>query len=106
VAGCRSKIEPGRTLGGSGSKSSSPRRGTDPTDRDNASLANALQIAHVVYLVGALFVGIAYQPFIFYIVAIEVGLLLAVKRRAAPHETARHAVRKAPMQPIGLAGQA
>ncbi len=69
------------------------RRSTDPIDRANASLANALQIAHVVYLVGALFVGIAYQPFIFYLVAIEIGLVLArragrVEARAGPHSGA------------------
>jgi O-antigen ligase len=82
------------------------RKSSDPVDRANASLANALQIGHVVYLVGSLFVGIAYQPFIFMLVGIEIGLVLAVKRRAAPPEPARHAVRKSPMQPIGLARQA
>jgi probable O-glycosylation ligase (exosortase A-associated) len=82
------------------------RKSSDPVDRANASLANALQIGHVVYLVGSLFVGIAYQPFIFMLVGIEIGLVLAVKRRAAPPEPARPAVRKSPMQPIGLVGQA
>jgi O-antigen ligase len=82
------------------------RRSTDPIDRANASLANALQIAHVVYLVGALFVGIAYQPFIFYLVAIEIGLVLAVKRRAAPAESKRALVRTPALRPVGLAGQA
>lgn len=81
------------------------RKSADPLDRADASLANALQIAHVVYLVGALFVGIAYQPFIYYIVAIEIGLVLAVKRRAAPAESHRALVAKPSLQPVGMAGQ-
>jgi O-antigen ligase len=81
------------------------RKSTDPVDRANASLANALQIAHAVYLVGSLFVGIAYQPFIFYLVAVEIGLVLAVKRRAAPVEPRRAPGTRASLQPVGLAGQ-
>jgi len=38
-----------------------------------APLATALQHAHLVYLLGCSFVGIAFQPFIYYIVAIEIG---------------------------------
>lgn len=82
------------------------RKSSDPEDRSNASLANALQIAHAVYLVGSLFVGIAYQPFIFMLVGVEIGLVLAVKRRAAPIEPRRAAIRKPALQPVGLAGQA
>jgi len=39
-----------------------------------ASFANALQQAQIVYLVGAAFVGIAFQPFMFLIVGLQCGL--------------------------------
>ncbi|MCB2049492.1 MAG: O-antigen ligase family protein [Novosphingobium sp.] len=81
------------------------RKSGDPVDRANASLANALQIAHIVYMIGSLFVGIAYQPFIFYLVAVEIGLVLAVKRRAAPVEARRAPGARPALQPVGLVGQ-
>jgi probable O-glycosylation ligase (exosortase A-associated) len=37
-------------------------------------LATALQHAHIVYLVGSLFVGIAFQPFAYLLVAVQIGL--------------------------------
>ena len=43
-------------------------------------LANALQQSQVVYLVGALFVGIAYQPFIFMLVGLQCALWSYVQR--------------------------
>ena len=81
------------------------RKSTDRVDRANASLANALQIAHVVYLVGSLFVGIAYQPFIFYIVAVEIGLGQAIKRRAVPAQPFRAMAKNSTLQPVGISGQ-
>lgn len=39
-----------------------------------AGLATALQQAHIVYLVGSLFVGIAFQPFIYMLVGLQIGL--------------------------------
>ena len=81
------------------------RKSTDPVDRANASLANALQISHAVYLVGSLFVGIAYQPFIFYIVAVEIGLGLAIKRRAVSAQPHRAVAKNPTLQPVGMAGQ-
>ena len=47
-------------------------------------LASALQQAHVVYLVGAAFVGIAYQPFLFMLVGLQCALWSYVKRTEAP----------------------
>lgn len=47
-----------------------------------ASLANALQQAHIVYLVGALFVGIAFQPFVYMLVGLQIGLDTYAARRA------------------------
>ena len=37
-------------------------------------LASALQIAQIIYLVGALFQGIAYQPFIMMLAGLQIGL--------------------------------
>ncbi len=37
-------------------------------------LANALQQAHVIYLVGSAFVGIAFQPFVYMLVGLQIGL--------------------------------
>ena len=50
------------------------RRTTAPEEEWIAPLATALQSGHIIYLVGALFVGIAFQPFIYMLVAAEIGL--------------------------------
>jgi probable O-glycosylation ligase (exosortase A-associated) len=63
------------------------RRDTDPRESWIAPLASALQHGHLIYLVGALFVGIAFQPFIYMLVATEIGLDSYVRRtrpKAAP----------------------
>ena len=39
-----------------------------------SGLASALLQAHIIYLVGALFVGIAFQPFIFMLIGLQIGL--------------------------------
>ncbi len=60
-------------------------RGRDgPEEAWIAPLALALQQGHVVTMVGSLFVGIAYQPFIFMMLALQIGLdtYLTRKRRA------------------------
>ena len=46
-----------------------------------APLATALQHGHIVYLVGSLFVGIAFQPFIYMMLALEIGLSTYCRRR-------------------------
>lgn len=53
----------------------------DPGDRSWFGLATALQQGQAVYLVGALFVGIAYQPFVFMLIALQIGLASMVFRR-------------------------
>ena len=78
------------------------RGSTDPTDRRNASLAVSLQISHVIYLFGALFVGIAYQPFIFILVALEIALSQQVKSRRAPERERLGARRPQGMKPLAL----
>lgn len=50
-------------------------------------LATALQSAHVIYLVGSLFIGIAFQPFMLMLVAVQIGLDQLVGRKA---KSARH----------------
>jgi probable O-glycosylation ligase (exosortase A-associated) len=61
------------------------RKSSDPKDQSDASLASALQQGHIVYLFGALFVGIAYQPFIFMLLALQIGLVNSVRRRHNTH---------------------
>ncbi|MDZ3830313.1 MAG: putative O-glycosylation ligase, exosortase A system-associated [Sphingopyxis sp.] len=46
-----------------------------------APLATALQNGHIVYMVGSLFVGIAFQPFIYMMLALEIGLSTYCRRR-------------------------
>ncbi len=46
-----------------------------------APLATALQNAHIIYLVGCLFVGIAFQPFVYMLVALQISLDTYLARR-------------------------
>lgn len=56
---------------------------TDDSDKKwIAPLAIALQHAQLIYLVGALFVGIAFQPFIWMLIALQIGFDTYVGRRA------------------------
>jgi probable O-glycosylation ligase (exosortase A-associated) len=55
-------------------------RGSE-TDPWLAPLATALQTSHLVYLVGSLFVGLAYQPFVYMLVGTQIGLDMLIKRR-------------------------
>ena len=50
------------------------------------SLATALQHGHVIYLVGAMFIGVGFQPFVFMMVGLEIALYAICRRnwRAAP----------------------
>ena len=57
------------------------RRQPAPQDRWIAPLAIALQQAQIVYLVGSAFVGIAFQPFCYMIIALQCGLWSWLKRR-------------------------
>ncbi|MCW1431832.1 putative O-glycosylation ligase, exosortase A system-associated [Novosphingobium sp. JCM 18896] len=60
------------------------RKRSEPDERWVAPLANALQMAQVVYLVGALFTGIAYQPFVLMLVGLQCGLWSYLKRIEKP----------------------
>jgi len=52
-------------------------------------LATALQQSQIVYLVGAAFVGIAYQPFIYMLIGLQCGLWSYVRRTEAAPAKAR-----------------
>ena len=57
---------------------------TGPNEQWQGPLANALQQAQLVYLAGGLFVGIAYQPFVFMLVGLQCGLWSYLRRIEAP----------------------
>ena len=46
-----------------------------------APYALAMQQGHLVYLVGSLFVGIAFQPFVFMLIALQIGVDSYLRRR-------------------------
>lgn len=56
------------------------RERTDPNEAWISPMALALQHGHLVYLLGAAFVGIAYQPFIFMLLALQIGLATYLAR--------------------------
>ncbi len=58
-----------------------------------APLASALQSAHIVYLLGAAFIAIAFQPFIYMLIGAQIGLdtYLARKRSLAAWRPFREA---------------
>ncbi|MBW8755623.1 MAG: hypothetical protein JF595_16040 [Sphingomonadales bacterium] len=62
----------------------------------------ALQQGHVVYLFGALFVGIAYQPFVYMLIALQIALVEQVRRRRLA--AAGAAVRPVRREMLPLAG--
>lgn len=49
-------------------------RRSDPDVAWIGKLAVALQQGHIIYLVGSLFVGMAFQPFVFMLVGMQIGL--------------------------------
>ena len=57
------------------------RKSKDPRDKRVSDLALALQQGHFVYLLGAAFVGIAYQPFIYMLIGLQIALVQQVRRR-------------------------
>ncbi len=60
---------------------------TGPGEQWQAPLANALQQAQLVYLAGSLFVGIAYQPFVFMLIGLQCGLWSYLRRIDSPRRT-------------------
>ncbi len=67
-------------------------RNRDPDDDQWIGLlAGALQQGQIIYLVGALFAGIAFQPFMFMLVGMQIGLGTYSSRRTL--EARRHSLR-------------
>jgi len=53
----------------------------DPADRRWRSLAIALQHGQIVYLVGAIFIGVGYQPFMFKLLGLQIALGIIMQRQ-------------------------
>ncbi len=70
------------------------RKSDDKTDQSFVALADALLMGHIVYLVGALFVGVAFQPFIFMLIALQIALTSLVKRRTEEAKAAERRLRR------------
>ncbi|MBB4860019.1 putative O-glycosylation ligase (exosortase A-associated) [Novosphingobium chloroacetimidivorans] len=56
------------------------RKRTGADEQWQAPLAVSLQLAHVIYLFGSLFVGIAFQPFILMLIGVQCGLWTYLRR--------------------------
>lgn len=66
------------------------------------ALATALQNGHMVYLVGAMFVGVGYQPFMFMLLGLQIAFYSLMKREWAGKSVAsRPWLRERP--PVGAA---
>ena len=75
-------------------------------DAKNRSMATALQAGHVIYLVGGMFVGIAYQPFIYMLVALQIGLVVQVNRNGAGQAPVHLPKSARELKPVSAAGPA
>ncbi len=64
------------------------RKRTGPGEQWQAPLADALQQAQLVYLAGGLFVGIAYQPFVFMLIGLQCALWSYLNRIDLPERLA------------------
>ena len=60
---------------------------TSPGDRSDFALATALQEGHIVYMLGAAFVGISFQPFIYMLIALQIGLAAQVRARKRQYDS-------------------
>ncbi|MBD3730838.1 MAG: putative O-glycosylation ligase, exosortase A system-associated [Sphingomonadales bacterium] len=69
------------------------RKRTAPGEAWQAPLASALQLAQIVYLIGSLFQGIAYQPFVLMLVGLQCALWSYCRRLDSPGK-----------KPVGMRG--
>jgi probable O-glycosylation ligase (exosortase A-associated) len=81
------------------------RRLPGDVNRKDAALALALQQGHLIYLGGALFVGVAFQAFIWMLIGIQIALVENVRRRLKPElrRAERQMVMPEPRPPLGAA---
>ncbi|MET1755087.1 DUF5935 domain-containing protein [Novosphingobium sp. RD2P27] len=80
------------------------RKCTGADEQWQAPLAAALQLAQIVYLVGSIFVGIAFQPFILMVIGVQCGVW-SYLRRTEPKLARRFAgARRVPERPSLAAG--
>jgi O-antigen ligase len=63
-----------------------------------APLASALQAGQVLYMLGACFIAIAFQPFMFMLIGAQIGLDTYLKRKRA-EAAFRPMMRKKPVEP-------
>jgi probable O-glycosylation ligase (exosortase A-associated) len=68
-------------------------RKAEPGQEWIAPLASALQSAHVIYMLGATFIAIAFQPFVYMLIGAQIGLDTYAARKRA--ESAWRPLRKA-----------
>lgn len=69
---------------------------TGENEQWQAPLAGALQVAQVIYLVGSLFQGIAYQPFVLMLMGLQIGLWSYCKRLDSQGRDVRRRRRQPP----------
>ena len=70
------------------------RARTGDGEQWQAPLASALQVAQVIYLVGAVFQGIAYQPFVLMLIGLQIGLATYCRRLDSRGSETRRARRR------------
>lgn len=71
---------------------------TGPGETWQAPLANALQLSQVVYMLGSLFVGIAFQPFCFMLIGLQCGLWSYCRRIESHRDQPDRPLEAAPLQ--------
>ncbi|MCK0129590.1 putative O-glycosylation ligase, exosortase A system-associated [Erythrobacter sp. F6033] len=74
-------------------------KGKEPEDEAWISpMASCLQMASIIYIVGALFQGIAYQPVMLMIIGIQIGLVNYTKRIESARLALARSTRKLPAE--------
>ena len=67
---------------------------TNPAEQWQGPLASALQFSNIVYLVGATFQGIAYQPVFLMLIGLQIALWTYCRKRDSAREAAEHKARR------------
>jgi probable O-glycosylation ligase (exosortase A-associated) len=80
------------------------RKAEDEAERWIAPLAAALQMGAVIYLVGATFQGIAYQPVMLMLVGLQIGLHTYCKRIDSARAALARSTPRRPASPTPLPG--